>query len=171
MDDPYDLERFVVAQNQAGDFDAATEELRAGRKRTHWIWFVFPQMRGLGASGFATRYGIGSGGEAAAYLQHDVLGPRLQQCTKLVLRSPVVDATMLMGSSVDALKLKSSMTLFAHVADDDEGFVAVLRKYFHGGRDLKTLDLLKDTDAKAQSEVEEPPLTNERGFWSRLRWL
>lgn len=169
MDDPYDLKRFVAAQNQTGDYDAAIKELRAGRKETHWIWYVFPQMRGLGGSGHATRYGIGSGKEADAYLRHDVLGPRLHQCTQLVLRSPVVNSTILMGSSLDALKLKSSMTLFAQVADHDEDFVAVLRKYFQGGRDLKTLELLKATDMKAANELDEASSPKERGFWSRFR--
>lgn len=169
MDDPYNLERFVVAQNQTGDYDTAVKELRAGRKQNHWIWYVFPQMRGLGTGSYAVHYGIGSRKEAALYLRHDMLGPRLHQCTQLVLRSPVVNPAILMGTSLDALKLKSSMTLFAQAADDDADFVAVLRKYFHGGRDLKTLELLRANDMETEGELEETPSPKERGFWSRLR--
>ena len=170
MDDPYALERFVVEQNQADQYNVAVKELLNGRKQTHWIWYVFPQMLGLGSSTFATKYGISSGEEAAAYLRHEVLGPRLRQCTKLLLRSPVMDPTILMGSSGDATKLKSSMTLFAEVADDGADFVAVLRKYFHGGRDLETLKILKATGRKTTTELNQQPTSRARGFWTRWRW-
>lgn len=169
MDDIEDLDRFLVAQNREGTFDAAVRELRDGRKQSGWMWFVFPQMLGLGSSDTAIRYAIKSRDEAVAYLQHDILGPRLRHCTQLVRRSPVSNPTILMGGETNALKLKSSMTLFAQVADDDEDFVAVLRKYFQSGRDLKTLELLKATDMETANELEEAPSPKERGFWSRFR--
>lgn len=142
MADPYELERFVVAQERDGIYDTAVGELRAGRKTSHWVWFVFPQLRGLGHSWAAEHYGIGSRAEAAAYLAHDVLGERLRRCSQLVISSGAVTAQALMGS-VDALKLWSSMTLFAESADDDHDFVAVLGMYYGGTRDPKTLGLLR----------------------------
>jgi uncharacterized protein (DUF1810 family) len=142
MADPHDLARFVEAQNRGGTYEAAVRELRAGRKTSHWMWFVFPQLRGLGHTVMAERYGIGSTDEAAAYLAHDVLGPRLRQCAKLVASSGAVTAEALMGHT-DALKLRSSMTLFAAVTDDDHDFVAVLDKYYAGTRDPETLRMLQ----------------------------
>lgn len=142
MADPHDLARFVSAQDRDGSYDAAVRELRTGRKASHWMWFVFPQLRGLGSSALADRYGIGSLEEAAAYLAHDVLGPRLHRCAQLVTGSGAVTAKALMGP-VDALKLKSSMTLFAEAANDGRDFVAVLDGYFDGERDTATLDLLE----------------------------
>lgn len=142
MADPYDLERFVDAQNRDGNYDAAVEEMRTGRKTSHWVWFVFPQLRGLGSSMLADRYGIGSRDEAAAYLAHELLGPRLRRCAQLVTRSGAVTAQALMGS-VDALKLRSSMTLFAEATDDDRDFVAVLDRYYGGERDPATLQILE----------------------------
>jgi uncharacterized protein (DUF1810 family) len=139
MDDPYDLRRFVEAQNPV--FDTVIDELRAGRKRSHWMWFVFPQLRGLGATAMAEKYGIESRDEAAAYVAHDVLGPRLRRCAQLVTQSGAVTASEFMGS-VDALKLSSSMTLFAEVTDDDHDFTAVLDKYYAGQRDKQTLRML-----------------------------
>lgn len=138
---PFDLERFVDAQEREGVYDSAVAELSAGRKVSHWVWFVFPQLRGLGTSMMADRYGIESRDEAVAYLAHDVLGPRLRRCSQLVTRSGAVTAQALMGS-VDALKLQSSMTLFAEVAADDADFAAVLDEYYGGERDPKTLELL-----------------------------
>jgi uncharacterized protein (DUF1810 family) len=138
MADPHDLLRFTSAQDRNGTYDAAVRELSAGRKASHWMWFIFPQLRGLGSSAMADRYGIGSRAEATAYLAHDVLGPRLRHCARLVANSGAVTAQALMGS-VDALKLKSSMTLFAEVADDDADFVAVLEKFYGGGQDPATL--------------------------------
>jgi uncharacterized protein (DUF1810 family) len=142
MADPHDLLRFTSAQDRNGTYDAAVRELSAGRKASHWMWFIFPQLRGLGSSAMADRYGIGSRAEATAYLAHDVLGPRLRHCARLVANSGAVTAQALMGS-VDALKLKSSMTLFAEVADDDADFVAVLDRYYDGERDPRTLELLR----------------------------
>ncbi len=145
MADPHDLQRFVDAQDRGGTFEEAVAELRAGRKTSHWMWFVFPQLRGLGRTETATFYGIGSRAEAVAYLAHDVLGPRLRRCARLVPRSGAVTAEGLMGHT-DALKLRSSMTLFAEVAEsegvDDQDFVAVLAKYYDGERDAATLELL-----------------------------
>lgn len=141
MSDPHDLARFVSAQDRDGTYQRAVEELRAGRKVTHWVWFVFPQLRGLGSSHLADLYGIGSRDEATAYLAHEVLGPRLHRCAQLVAKSGAATAAALMGS-VDALKLRSSMTLFAEVAEDDRDFIAVLDGYYDGDRDPRTLELL-----------------------------
>ncbi|MDP9165860.1 MAG: DUF1810 domain-containing protein [Actinomycetota bacterium] len=139
MDDPLDLARFVEAQRPV--IDDVMDELRAGRKRSHWMWFVFPQLRGLGSTAMADRYGIGSREEAIAYLAHDVLGPRLRHCAQLVTQSGAASAEALMGST-DALKLSSSMTLFAEASDDDEDFVDVLDRYYGGRRDARTLSML-----------------------------
>jgi uncharacterized protein (DUF1810 family) len=141
MSDPFDLERFVIAQDRDGTYDAAVRELRAGRKTSHWMWFVFPQIRGLGRTSMAHTYGIGSREEAVAYLAHDVLGPRLRRCAQLVCTSGAVTSEALLGHT-DALKLGSSMTLFAEVTDDDADFVSVLRKYYAGKRDPETLTRL-----------------------------
>lgn len=139
MADPYDLERFVEAQDPV--YAGVVDELRAGRKRSHWMWFVFPQLRELGRSPAAMHYGIGSRDEAAAYLAHDVLGPRLRECARLVAAVEGSSAERVMGH-VDALKLRSSMTLFATVADDDRDFVAVLERFYDGERDPLTMELL-----------------------------
>ena len=135
--DPYDLKRFLRAQ--APVYRAVVEELREGCKRTHWMWFVFPQLRGLGASPTAQRFGISSLGEARAYLRHNVLGPRLRECTRLVNQVQGRSAAEIFGSP-DDLQLCSSMTLFAAATDDNEEFVALLDKYFDGRRDRLTLD-------------------------------
>lgn len=139
MADPHDLQRFVDAQEPV--YETVIEELRAGRKRTHWVWFIFPQLRGLGHSATATHFGIGSREEAEAYLAHGVLGPRLRQCARLLTTLGGRSADLVMGP-VDALKLRSSMTLFAAVADDDRDFVAVLEQYYGGDPDSRTLQLL-----------------------------
>lgn len=138
-DDPFDLQRFVDAQERV--YDTVLDELRAGRKRSHWIWFVFPQLRGLGRSPTAQRYGIGSLAEARAYLAHDVLGPRLHECADLVSRSEQPSADVLFGSP-DNLKVRSSMTLFGRAADDPEVFDRVLAKYYDGQPDPLTVELL-----------------------------
>lgn len=121
--DPFDLARFVSAQ--AGVFDQAVEELRAGRKRTHWMWFVFPQLRGLGSSSTAQFYGISALDEATAYLQHPVLGPRLELAVSAVQSSPAPSLNVLLGSP-DDLKFRSSMTLFA-IADPEGPYQAALK--------------------------------------------
>jgi uncharacterized protein (DUF1810 family) len=172
MADPYNLERFVVAQDCAGtrdNYEAAIRELRAGRKTSHWMWWVFPQLRGLGNTDTADRYGIGSRQEAEAYLEHEVLGPRLHRCAQLVARSGAVSAKALLGS-VDVLKLKSSMTLFAEVADDDSDFVAVLRRYYPEGRDQETLKRLKPASTATTALLQSPSMSRaRRRFWPSRR--
>jgi uncharacterized protein (DUF1810 family) len=137
--DPHDLARFVEAQ--APVYRTAVEELRAGRKRTHWMWFVFPQLRQLGRSPTAVHYGIASRDEAVAYLAHDLLGPRLRECARLVAAVDGRSAEHIMGP-VDALKLRSSMTLFAEVTDDDHDFTRVLERFYSGEPDPLTIELL-----------------------------
>src|SRR5438876_5495861 len=112
MDDPYDLERFVTAQNAGGTYERAIEELRRGRKTSHWMWFVFPQIAGLGQSPISRRFAIRSLDEARAYLAHPVLGPRLRDSTQAVLQHKGKAANDIFGG-IDAIKLRSSMTLFA----------------------------------------------------------
>ena len=131
-----DLSRFVVAQ--APHLADVRAELMAGRKRTHWMWFVFPQLRGLGSSPMAVRYGISSLDEARAYLRHDVLGPRLHECTRLLNSVQDRSITEILGWP-DDLKLCSSMTLFAGASDDNDDFVALLDKYYYGQQDAVTL--------------------------------
>jgi uncharacterized protein (DUF1810 family) len=137
--DPHDLARFVEAQ--APVYRTAVEELRVGRKRSHWMWFVFPQLRQLGRSPTAVHYGIASRDEAVAYLAHDLLGPRLRECARLVAAVDGRSAEQIMGP-VDALKLRSSMTLFAEVTDDDHDFTRVLERFYSGEPDPLTVDLL-----------------------------
>jgi uncharacterized protein (DUF1810 family) len=139
-DDAFDLQRFVTAQEPV--YDTVLAELRAGRKRTHWIWFVFPQVRGLGRSATADRFGIASLAEARAYLEHPVLGPRLRECTRLLQRLEGRSAEEVFGFP-DVLKVRSSMTLFARAAaDDDTDFAAVLEKFYDGEQDPATVELL-----------------------------
>ena len=115
MDDPYDLERFVAAQDAAGTYDRAVAELRRGRKQSHWMWFVFPQIAGLGHSPTSRHFAISSLAEARAYLAHPVLGPRLTECTRILQQATEHDAARVFGG-LDAQKLRSSMTLFARAA-------------------------------------------------------
>lgn len=138
-DDPFDLRRFVEAQ--ASVIETAIAELAAGRKRTHWMWFVFPQLRGLGHSATAVHYGISSRAEADAYLAHEVLGPRLRECARLVSEIDGRTAEEIMGWP-DCLKLQSSMTLFAAVTDDNAEFARVLDRLYDGHADPRTLELL-----------------------------
>lgn len=139
VDDPYNLQRFVAAQ--APVFEQVCAELRAGRKETHWMWFVFPQIEGLGRSATARKFAIASRAEAEAYLRHPILGARLRECTRL--------ANLVQGRSVgeifgspDDLKFRSSMTLFAAVASGNAVFDEALRKYFGGAGDPATLERL-----------------------------
>ena len=138
MDDPHDLQRFVDAQ--AGVFERALAELSTGAKRSHWMWFIFPQVAGLGFSAMAQRYAIGSKLEAEAYLAHPLLGPRLIACARAVLAVEGRSAHQIFGSP-DDLKLRSSMTLFAAVAEGGI-FAEALRKYFGGRPDEATLKAL-----------------------------
>jgi uncharacterized protein (DUF1810 family) len=133
-----DLERFVRAQS--GVYDDALAEIKGGRKRSHWMWFVFPQIAGLGSSPTAQRYALSGPGEAQAYLAHPVLGPRLTEISQAMLAVDGRSAEEILGYP-DDLKLRSSMTLFAHVAEDPSVFEAVLERYYDGP-DQRTLDLL-----------------------------
>jgi uncharacterized protein (DUF1810 family) len=137
MSDEHDLRRFVDAQESAGIYAQALEELRAGRKTTHWIWFVFPQVAGLGQSEMARTYAIGSIEEARAYLQHPLLGPRLRESAQALLDLEGRSARGILGE-VDAKKLRSSMTLFAHAAPDEPIFRQVLDRYYEGEPDGET---------------------------------
>lgn len=141
MGDRFDLERFVTAQDQGGTYEAALAELRAGRKRSHWMWFVFPQIAGLGQSPISRRFAITSLAEAEAYLAHPVLGPRLLECARVVNELATPSAEDIFGG-IDALKLRSSMTLFARACPDDPVFQRVLETYFGGAADEATDRLL-----------------------------
>ena len=139
MTDVYNLHRFLDAQQPV--YDAVLDELRAGRKSSHWIWFIFPQIAGLGRSGTAQQFAIGSLDEAKAYLQHPILGHRLRACTQLVLNVEGRSAEEIFGYP-DYLKFRSCLTLFLTAAPDNTLFNAALLKYFHGKPDQLTLDLL-----------------------------
>jgi uncharacterized protein (DUF1810 family) len=143
MDDPFNLGRFIDAQESL--FQSVLSELRHGEKTGHWMWFIFPQIKGLGHSPTSIHYAISSRDEAKAYLQHAVLGPRLKECTRLVLLVEGRTALEIFGEP-DDVKFRSSMTLFAHVAKDvsgdDEIFDRALQKYFGGVPDRLTLDRL-----------------------------
>jgi len=139
MDDPYNLQRFVDAQEPV--YDDVLSELGAGQKRTHWMWFIFPQIKGLGHSPMAVKYGISSLDEADAYLNHPILGRRLRQCTEVV--------NLLVGRSVDQIfgypdnmKFHSSMTLFVRATADNGLFKDAITKYFNGNLDKATVDRL-----------------------------
>ncbi len=137
MDDPFDLERFVAAQDGGGTYATALAELRAGRKTSHWMWFVFPQIAGLGRSPMAARYAISGLDEARAYLAHPVLGPRLIAAAGALLEAGGRSAADILGE-VDAMKLRSSMTLFARASADEPVFGQVLERYFGGAADPQT---------------------------------
>jgi uncharacterized protein (DUF1810 family) len=137
-DDPYDLDRFLLAQ--ARDYDRALSELRAGKKQSHWMWYIFPQIEGLGHSPMSARYSIKSAAEARAYLDHPILGPRLRECATVV-RDIVGRSAIQIFGSPDDLKVRSSATLFAAVSNDGV-FEQVLQRYFNGEHDKETLRLL-----------------------------
>ena len=137
--DPYDLQRFVDAQ--AGTYDQALAELRAGRKRSHWMWFVLPQVAGLGRSETARRYAASGVAEARAYLAHEVLGPRLSDCARTLASLSETDAAAVLGP-VDAQKLRSAMTLFAHADPEQQVFRDVLDRFFAGALDPATTSRL-----------------------------
>jgi uncharacterized protein (DUF1810 family) len=137
--DRYDLQRFVEAQS--GLYEQACRELEEGRKRSHWMWFIFPQLKGLGRSAMADRYGISSPGEAEAYLTHTLLGSRLRHCTGLVVAVEGRSVEQIFGSP-DDMKFRSSMTLFASVDSGGSVFLVALEKYFMGKQDRLTLDRL-----------------------------
>jgi uncharacterized protein (DUF1810 family) len=139
MSDPFNLERFVVAQNAV--YEQVLAELRRGEKESHWIWYIFPQIAGLGRSTMSRRYAISSRAEAAAYLAHPILGPRLIECTRLV-NAVEGRSTWEIFGDIDAVKFRSSMTLFAQVAGDQSVFAEALRTYYSGQADQATLDRL-----------------------------
>ncbi|WFU68928.1 DUF1810 domain-containing protein [Bradyrhizobium sp. CB2312] len=145
MSDPFDLDRFIRAQDPV--FHAVREELARGRKQSHWMWFVFPQITGLGFSAMSQRYAIGSRAEAEAYLAHPTLGPRLIDCTRLVLAVEGRTINAILGAPDDA-KFRSSMTLFGAVSDQPV-FGEALRRYFAGERDGATLEILSKLDRPA----------------------
>lgn len=139
MDDPYRLQRFVTAQ--APVFDIVRDELAAGAKRTHWMWYIFPQIAGLGLSQMSQTYAISGADEARAYLAHPLLGTHLIDCTKLVCAHRAKTAVQILGT-IDALKFRSSMTLFAAIAEDEPVFAEALEQFFGGAPDPETLQRL-----------------------------
>jgi uncharacterized protein (DUF1810 family) len=138
-DDPYNLSRFVQAQED--DYERALSEIRSGKKRTHWMWYIFPQIEGLAFSSTSKHYSIKSVEEAKAYLDHPILGPRLLGCVEAAIRIEGQTAAEIFGFA-DNLKLRSCATLFACVSPPGSLFVRLLEKYFHDGPDEKTLQLL-----------------------------
>lgn len=139
LTDPYNLQRFLEAQ--APIYESVCAELRAGDKRGHWMWFIFPQIKGLGYSQMAARYAIGSRAEAEAYLQHAILGHRLRECSRLVIAVQGRSIEQIFGS-IDSLKFRSSMTLFHQATSDNAIFQEALQKYFGGKPDPLTLERL-----------------------------
>jgi uncharacterized protein (DUF1810 family) len=139
--DDQSLTRFVHAQDDGGIYDTALAELRAGHKRTHWMWFVLPQLAGLGHSAMAQRYAVRDLTEARDYLAHPVLGPRLLECARALTALDTTDPVAVLGG-IDAQKLRSSMTLFAHADPDEPVFLAVLDQYFGGAEDEATTSRL-----------------------------
>ena len=137
--DPFDLDRFVQAQE--GVYEQALDELRGGRKDSHWMWFIFPQVAGLGRSMMAQAFAIGSADEGQAYLAHPVLGARLKQCTAAVLAHDDMSAERIFGA-IDAVKLRSSMTLFGALAGPGSVYEACLKAFFNGRQDSATLAFL-----------------------------
>lgn len=137
----YDFERFVVAQEAGDRYSRAINELRSDNKVSHWVWFVFPQLAGLGQSTTSRRYAISSLAEAKAYLNHRVLGPRLIECTRVICESDAVSAKTIFGP-LDAQKLRSSMTLFLRAQPNETLFAAVIDRYFEGQPDRATDELL-----------------------------
>ena len=139
VDDPYNLQRFLNAQEV--NYTIALEELGHGKKESHWIWYIFPQVEGLGSSSMAQKFAIRSRDEAAAYLAHAMLGPRLRECCEALLSHATTPIEIIMGYP-DDLKLRSSMTLFAAITDNDPIFRQVLNLFFEGQSDDHTLNFL-----------------------------
>ena len=151
MQDPYRLDRFTLAQDVRGTYQRAAAELRAGRKASHWMWFVFPQIAGLGLSAMSREFAISSLAEARAYLRHPVLGPRLIECATIVAGTDGETAADIFGA-VDAMKLRSSMTLFMAAVPEEPVFREVLDKYFDGAPDGATAEKLVSTDTQPRPE-------------------
>ena len=139
--DPFDLDRFVTAQDAGGSYEHAVAELRTGRKSSHWMWYVFPQLAGLGQSSTSRFYAISSVDEASAYLAHPVLGPRLRECAEILTGLSGRTAEQVFGG-IDAMKLRSAMTLFHHADPNEPLFSQVLAEYFDGVSDPATERLL-----------------------------
>ncbi|MBV7330553.1 DUF1810 domain-containing protein [Chloroflexi bacterium TSY] len=140
-DDPFDLSRFTQAQEAI--YERALAELKSGQKRTHWMWYIFPQLDGLGSSSMSKRYAIRSIEEAQQYLNHPILGARLLECTEAVLSVEGRSISEIFGYP-DDLKLKSSMTLFASLPNASSAFVRILDTHYHGEHDVRTLQLLEN---------------------------
>lgn len=138
----YNLQRFIDAQKYS--YKTALNEMKAGQKCSHWIWYIFPQMKGLGKSYNATIFAISGREEAIAYMENDLLRSRLLEITEVLLKNPSKDSRYVMGSSIDSQKLKSSMTLFSEVCPQYEIFQSVLDKYFQGRKDRRTMQILKE---------------------------
>ena len=175
--DPHDLQRFVDAQDDLRTYDTALAELRAGRKRSHWMWFVLPQLAGLGMSSTAQHFGIHGLAEARAYLAHPVLGPRLRDCAGALADLDTADPVAVLGP-VDALKLRSSMTLFARAEPGEPVFRQVLEQYYDGAEDPATVSLLGPLSATSRggrswktsvSSRSEPPRTTTQCSRATLR--
>lgn len=139
MNKAYNLQRFVEAQEPV--YPTVVSELSAGRKQSHWMWFIFPQVTGLGHSAMSQKYAISSRGEAEAFLAHPILGPRLRECTRLVISVQGRSAHAIFGSP-DDMKFRSSMTLFAKTTSDNADFIAALAQYFDGAFDDVTIERL-----------------------------
>jgi uncharacterized protein (DUF1810 family) len=150
--DPHDLERFAIAQDAGETYVRAVAELRAGRKIGHWMWFVFPQVAGLGVSSMSRRYAISSLEEARRYLAHPILGERLRECARILTELDGKTAQEIFGP-VDAMKLRSSMTLFARAAPESPLFRAVLDRYFGGVADDATDERLADTPLRVSEGI------------------
>lgn len=148
----FDLERFIKAQER--DYETALEEIRRGRKRSHWIWYIFPQITGLGFSSMSQYYGIASIKEAKAYMENACLRDRLLEISEALLALESNDPGNVMGYP-DDLKLCSSMTLFAEAAPEEKNFQAVLDKYFDGRKDQRTLQILESQRPPAEVELDE----------------
>jgi uncharacterized protein (DUF1810 family) len=151
VNDEHELNRFIQAQ--ADSYTQALSELREGQKRSHWMWYIFPQIHGLGRSATARHYAIKSRGEALDYLQHAILGARLRECAKALLAVEGKTAHQILGSP-DDLKLKSSMTLFDAVAEGEPVFSRVLDKYYDGEKDSATLEILS-SDSQKQDRAKK----------------
>lgn len=152
MMNEFDLERFIKAQER--DYETALEEIRRGRKRSHWIWYIFPQITGLGFSSMSQYYGIASIKEAKAYMENACLRDRLLEISEALLALESNDPGNVMGYP-DDLKLCSSMTLFAEAAPEEKNFQAVLDKYFDGRKDQRTLQILESQRPPAEVELDE----------------
>ncbi len=149
--DPFDLDRFVAAQDGGGSYEHAVAEVRTGRKTSHWMWYVFPQLAGLGQSPTSKFYAISSLDEADAYLAHPVLGPRLLECAEILTGLSGRTAEQIFGG-IDAMKLRSAMTLFRHADPDEPVFGQVLDQYFGGVSDPATERLLSQAAGTSRSD-------------------